>query len=630
MWKLNRICRKPALPALVLMAAAACATAPRWTPETVAPPPSLDAALERAEPSAKPATPTRLPLPPEETRVLPLTRDGAILTALANNLSLEVAEFGPPIASTFVREARAVFDPVLTGTASNGRNTTQLGGISRFTFGRAGASGTSGGLSSLVGATPEETTANVLGALTELAAQPDIDPFLVQRNAQGTATVANFLPTGTQVFLTGAATWTDTNFTDEEYLGSWSAGVNQALLRGAGPAVNLALLRQARNRAAQSRYALRDDILETVREVEQAYWDLVLARELIRIREFGVQLANEQLEVNRNLVEVGRAVEGVVMSAAAEVATRRADLVDAQAAQRAQVLNLVRLLNPETEEPDNVTFEPADPPEVTRVDVFPDVSRELALMYRPELAQARLELANQDLEVIRTKNGLLPRLDAFASYGRTSLGEDWSGARRFLDDDDFDNYQYGIEFEVPILNRAERARYTRAKLSRAQAETSIRNLELLIATQVHQAAVDVERWWQRIGATWEAVQARREELRVIQDRYSVGLATNLDVLEVQRFLIAAQVEEVTARVRYIQALMNLYRAEGTLLERRGIMLDMDSDKPLEDYQTPPPSAPPAPAPAVEESEPAQPSEAVDDDGPLPAENVTTPDAASDR
>lgn len=628
------------MPALVLLAAAACATAPRWTPESVAPPPSLDAALEKAGPLAAPADPPKLPLPPEEATVLPLTRDGAILTALANNLSLEVAEFGPPIAATAVREARAIFDPVLTGTASNGRTTSQLGGVSRFTFGQALGGATGTGLGSLIGATPEETTANTLTALTALAAQPDIDPFLVQRNAQGTATVATYLPTGTQVFLTGTANWSDTNFTDEEYLGSWAAGVNQALLRGAGPAVNLALLRQAQNRAAQSRYALRDEILETVGQVETAYWELVLTRELLRIREFGVRLAVEQLEVNTNLVEVGRAVEGIVMSAAAEVATRRADLVDAQAAQRQQTLDLVRLLNPEAAEPDEVIFEPVDPPEVAKVDVFPDVSEELGLMYRPELAQARLELANQDLEVVRTKNGLLPRLDAFASYGRTSLGEDWSGARAFLDEDDFDNYRYGLEVQVPILNRAERARYTRARLSQAQAESSIDNLELVISTVIHKAAVNVERWWQRIGATWEAVQARREELRVIQDRYSVGLATNLDVLEVQRFFIAAQVEEATARVRYIQALVALYRAEGTLLDRRGIALDMASDEPLKAYQTPPPS--PAPAPAAEPApgaapEPAAapptepaPADAPQAESPLPEEPVTAPDASSDK
>jgi outer membrane protein TolC len=200
-------------------------------------------------------------------------------------------------------------------------------------------------------------------------------------------------------------------------------------------------------------------------------------------------------------------------------------------------------------------------------------------MYRPELAQARLDLANQDLEVVRTRNGLLPRLDAFASYGRSSLGSDWSGARDYLDQNDFENYRFGLQFEVPILNRGERARYTRAKLGREQAETAIANLQQMLDTQVHQAAVEVERQWQRIAATQEAVASRQEEMRVQQDRYSVGLSTNLDVLQVQRDLIFAQVNEVTARVSYIQALVGLYAAEGTLLERRGVTLDdLSKDK----------------------------------------------------
>jgi outer membrane protein TolC len=69
------------------------------------------------------------------------------------------------------------------------------------------------------------------------------------------------------------------------------------------------------------------------------------------------------------------------------------------------------------------------------------------------------------------------------------------------------------------------------------------------------------------------VLSRRESVRVIEGRHEVGKATNLDVLQVQRDLIQSQVDDATARVRYIEALTDLYAAEGTLLERRGIALD---------------------------------------------------------
>ncbi len=565
--------------ALVVLTTLSCATTePSWTPESVAPPP-LAEALEMAGAGESPPREVRLPLPPEEAESIQLTRDGAILTALTNNRGLEVAEFGPAISETLVPEARAQFDPFLTGTVSVGRNTQQLGGVSSFTFRRGSGSSSTPSLGNLIGATPEATAVNILGALADAAATRQPDPFLETRTGLADARAGIYLPTGTQVFLSGGVAYNDTNFTREEYEGNWAVGVNQALLEGFGLQVNLVALRQARNAAAQSVHAFRDDVIRTVRDVERAYWGLVQAKEVIRIREFGIELAEEQLRLNENLVEVGRAVEGAVMSARAELATRRADLVDAEAAFRSQTLELVRLLNPQVDDPDAVHFEPVDPPEIERVSVSPDVSRELALLYRPEVAQARLELANRELEVVRTRNGLLPRLDAFATYGRSSLGEDWDGAREFLDRSDFDNYQYGLEFEVPILNRAERARHRRARLSQDQAEASIRNLEQFVGTEVAQAAVEVERQWQRLGATQEAVESRVEELRVQQDRYSVGLSTNLDVLQVQRDLIEAQVNEVNARVGYIEALVALYAAEGTLLERRGVTLDIEGERP---------------------------------------------------
>lgn len=565
---------RPLIPALALLAVS-CATAPpRWTPETVAPPASLDAAMEKVAPPIEGRSDeVKLPLPAEEAKVLDLSRDGAITTALSNNLSLEVAQYGPPIAATFVREARSAFDPMLTGTVSRGQDISQMGGITGVMLSSFSGSSSFPSLSSMANATPEEAAVGILSGLTALAATPKIEPFLKSDYADATATVANFLPTGTQVFLTGDANWSRTNYTEDEYKGTWSAGVTQALLRGAGPAVNLVALRQAKNQAARSQHVLRGNVLDTVSQVERQYWNLVLAQELIKIRQFGVQIAEEQYKVSEDLAEVGRIANGVLMSAKAEVATRRADLVDAQAQLRQQTLEMVRLLNPEVMTPENVAFKTVDPPEVVEVEVHPDQSAQLAEMYRPELAQARLDLANQDLEVVRTKNGLLPRLDAFAAYGRSSLGDSWSGAREFLDDDQFDNYRFGVQFEVPILNRAERARYTRAKLGREQAETAIANLQQMLDTQVHQTAIEVERQWQRIDATKEAVAASEEAMRVQQDRYSVGLSTNLDVLQVQRDLILAQVNEITARVSYIQALVGLYAAEGTLLERRGVTFD---------------------------------------------------------
>ncbi|MFP4501679.1 MAG: TolC family protein [Candidatus Hydrogenedentota bacterium] len=533
----------------------------------------VEAQVAEAAPAEETAPPERADAP-EETiaeNALPISRDGAILTALANNRTLEVARYGPRIAATYTPEARAAFDPNILATVSYGRRTDQLGGRTRFTFGQ-GTGDESGMPPILLGETLAGTVQNMLDTITGSLRQPEMPSGLDLYNSNGEVTVSNTFPTGTTVFLSGGMQREETNFYSEQFTGSWAVGVNQALLEGAGRAVNLVAMKQARNEALASTFGLYSAALQVVAQVERAYWELALAQEVLAIREFAVALAEEQLALNQDLVEAGRAVEGHVIAAKAERASRMADLHDARGNLRAAGIELLRLLNPA----ENPSWErpvvPVDPPEVGEIEADPQISVELAQAYRPELRQQELAIANRSLDVMRRDNERLPRLDISASYGRTSLGDDFGGGLSYLEDSNFDNYNLALELQTPILNRAEKARHTRATLAQERAQADLARIEHDIRAGVRQAAIEVDKQWERIGATEEAVRSRVEELRIERDRYQAGRATNLDVLQVQRLLIQAQVGAISARVRYIQALSDLYAAEGTLLARRGVRI----------------------------------------------------------
>lgn len=551
------------LPALI---AAGCATGPepRWTPETAAPPASPPPGVEQAAPLDTRAA----PLPPNLPNPAPLTRDGAILTALTNNRGIEVAAFGPRIGETLVPEARAAFDPVLLGAVSAGRDTRPLEEYSPSAPAFPTAAYTTvGSVASQAQRLVEQS--KKLGTTLDAIQTPS----LVTDDTRGSLTLRQALPTGTEFFLTGSLSDTHTNLSEAERQGAWSLGVSQPLLEGAGARVNLALLRQAANRSAQSGHAFRAAVLELVRQVETAYWGLVLAEELVKIREFAVELADRQLRRNEDLLSVGRAIEGDVMAARAEKATRTADLTDARAAVRSQNIALVRLLNPDAADPWAVTFSPQDPPETAPLAVDGDKSGELALQYRPEVAQARLAEANTTLDVIRTRNSLLPSLDLTGAYGVTSRGGTKGAMTGGLDDLAYDNYRVGLEFQAPVLNRAEKARHRRAVLLESQAERNVAAVGQLVEAEARQAAVELEKQWQRIEAARQAVASRTEQLRVAEGRNESGRTTDLDLMIVQRDFIQSQVDEVTARVRHIQAATLLHAAEGTLLERRGVTLE---------------------------------------------------------
>ncbi|MCC5876032.1 MAG: TolC family protein [Candidatus Sumerlaeia bacterium] len=509
-----------------------------YTTEAVQPPESLERALVQAEDAR---LESRATLPHDGVTTMPLSRDGAVLTALARNRSLGVQRLDPEIAALLPNIERGAFDPRLTSRASFGRDTRQLGGTAAFSF-PAGAS-----------------------------------PEIEDEHIDGSITASQYFPTGTEVYLTGGVARNNTNFTDPEYSGRWSVGVNQALLRGRGTRVNLVSLRQAENSAARSIHELRGFVIDLVEQVEQAYWALVLAQETVRIQEYSIELAQEQVRLNESYVRVGRGTTAELLSAKAELASREADLIDGRAAVRQRNLALVRLLNPDADSQWAITFDPQDPPEVAEINLDDITSAHLAKLYRPILAQAKLDISNSELEVVRTRNGLLPRLDAFGSYGRTSLGNSQRNAFDRLDDSAYDNYELGLQFEMYPLNRSERARDRRARFRLELAETALSNLEQMIEMEVRQAAIEVDRQWQRLGATRRTVESREEELRAEQSRFRVGRSTTLDLLSIQRDLVQARVDEIVARVGYIQALTTLYAVEGTLLERRGIGAELEME-----------------------------------------------------
>ena len=509
------------------MLAISCTHVPRYTPEMVSPPGSLTMALEKINTSREES---KAELESDNSNTIDISRDGAVLLAIARNRSLAVEQYEPEISKTYISDARAAFDPNILASGSYNRS-----------YNNSGNDGE------------------------------------VSRSYEGSLTLSEYLPTGTEVFLSSSLSKTGYSSSDDQYSGSWSVGVNQSLLKGAGTEVNLVSLRQAENNAAITQHELRGYIIDLVKEVEDAYWDLVLADETLKIRQFAVQLSKEQLELNRDLISVGKLSEDNEISAQADLASSQADLVDAEADIKARTIELIRLLNPDKESQWSVNFNMLNTSDVEKVDLEPDISAKLADLYRPELAQAKLSLANHDLEVIQTKNGLLPNLTAFASFGRISNGNSSSGLTGHWDENDYDRYEFGLSLDIDPLNRGQKSSYQRALFQQQQAEVSILNLEQIIEANVRSAVIEVRRQWERISATGKVVKSREEELEVEKSQFVVGRSTNLDVMQVQNNLIQAQLDEVSARIQYIESLSSLYQMEGTLLDRRGVGVEKESE-----------------------------------------------------
>jgi outer membrane protein len=503
-------------------------------PRPAAPAPAAPGAAVPAKPGEKPAPNVEAPKPPTEGEIpptgpVPVTVSQAMLLALANNQSLAVQRYSVPIFRTLVEDQRALFDPILTATIQRQRSLALSPG-GRGNFATMG-------------------TDNTLEA-----------------------GISEFFPTGTQVALTASTGIMHGSANpDDFYATRYGLSVTQSLLRGFGLDVNLASLRQARVDVLTSEYELRGFAEALVAQTEEAYWDYALAQRNIEIFTQSLELAQQQLRETEERIRVGKLADIERAAAEAEVALRRENLINAKSALATARLALLRLMNPTKSDfwsRDVTILTPPGPPKETLEDVASHV--QVAMRMRPDLNQARTLVQRDDLEIVKTKNGLLPRMDLFTTLGKSGYAGSFGGSYGNLHERGYD-LLVGVSMEYPVLNRSARATNQRAHLSRQQAAESVGNVAQLVEVDVRGAYIEVERAKEQVAATAVTRKLQEETVRAETEKFRVGKSTTLLVAQAHRDLLQSQISEVSAVVAHLKALVEFYRLEGSLLERRGIV-----------------------------------------------------------
>jgi outer membrane protein len=461
----------------------------------------------------------------------------AILLALENNRGFSVQRLGPARRATVEDEAAAAFDPTITASFSASRAEDPDGAVE--------------------------------------AESDSIE-------------VSSLLPTGTRVSAGIERGLAGPGMTGDTDAASVGIGITQPLARGAGRSANLVSIRQAALDTRSSEYELRGFAESLVAQVEAAYWDCSLAGRQIEIYEESLRLAEKQLADTQERVKIGT-LAGIELAAAkAEVASRREALISVRGTLATARIRLLRLLNPTAGSGDGpvgrdlwssgrrgddlwerevVLRDPPTAPEAELAGIGRHV--EAALRSRPDLNQARLAIGRGELEVVKTRNGLLPKLDLFINLGKTGYSDSFAGA---VDDLGGEGYELsgGLTFEWAIGNRGARARNLRAELSREEAALAFDNLAQLAQVDVRTAYIAVTTAREQIAATAATRELKEETLRAETEKLRIGKSTTFQVAQAQRDLVESQIAEVQALVGYLRSLVELYRVDGSLLERRGI------------------------------------------------------------
>ena len=328
----------------------------------------------------------------------------------------------------------------------------------------------------------------------------------------------------------------------------------QTLYAGGGVQSSIKAARLTRDAAA---YDLQTAIDTALLDVRTKFFNVILAREKIKVDEDSVRLYQHQLEDTKNQFQSGTVSNFEVLRAKVFLANAQPTLITARNDYRIAVEQLRQSLGS------------------TGAASFPEVAGDLSLSpaetydldsaiasaheHRPEILKLE-KVVDSDEESVKTaRSGFYPSLQAFGSY-------EWDGVS-FADSTygttNANGWAFGLESTWHIFDgRATDGKVRQAKSLLESARLSKASEELEVDVEVRQAMSSLEEARELVAASSQTVDEATEDLRLADAKFHAGSATQLDVLTSQVSLTQAKTDQLTANYNLIVALANVRKAIG--------------------------------------------------------------------
>jgi outer membrane protein len=582
----------------------------------------------------QPYTPAQLPQPNlgNSPRIDTLMREGkiylsiddAVAMALENNLDLDIARYNLSIADADLLRAKsgASILGVNTGIVQNtpgggvgGLGGTVGSGTGGTTVAAGGAgTGTNGLVSSTLGIGSPITSFDpqITGMLQLDKSDSESVSLLspVPVLAQNTYTADFGYTQGFQWGTTLAAGFNNTHVTTNSPISlltpqlgaNFQFRVTQNLLQGFGSLPNTRFIRIAKNNREISDVAFRLQVITTVDQIENMYWDLVYASENLRVQQEALTYAQKALDDSKKQAQVGTAPPIQVVSAQSQQ-----NLILAQNNLQLEELLMKNAISRSIEDPvlaeaevipTSTMLVPQEEPVTPMLDMIND-----ALRHRAELVESRIDLTSRDINNKAVRNAMLPTLDAFAYYGGSGVGGNinpaltqcppnvttdcytlatapppfatggpvsYGSTLNQLVNSTAPDKGVGLQLTIPLRNRLAQSNQVRSELEYRQALVREHQLENQVRIEVRNADFDVRQNRVAVQAAQSAVDLARQTLDADQQKLKVGLTTTTAILQDAATLTTSESNLVSAKAAYEKSRIELDRATGLLLDHASI------------------------------------------------------------
>jgi outer membrane protein len=493
------------------------------------------AALVLALPLARPSL-------AQDRPTLDLSLDEAVKRALENNGDIAVAKFDPEFSAEGVRSALSIYDPFLSGTLKDGKQTSPA------------SSAFSGG-----------TKVDAKSLLYNVG-------------------VNQYLPSGASVGLTFNNTRQDTNSVfatvNPSYASTLTLSASQPLLKNFRLDASRLNLRVSRKNKQISDIQFRETVVNTVASVKNLYYDLIYAMDNLAAQRESLSLAQKLLDENQIKVKVGTMAPLDVVQAESEVASREANVIAAESALGDAEDALKRAIFRNTDAATwQVRILPTDRPTAEPVTVDLGAAISTALAKRTDVVAVKRNLEKAALGLDYARDQMRPQLDLVASYGTTGLGGDqltrnglggpvvtivpggYSDALSQLFGRDYPTWTVGVNVSYSLKNRAAASAMAQARIGKDQLLVDLQRLELQVATEVRSAARALETNYKLVESTRAARVLSEQRLDAEEKKFAAGMSTNFLVTQAQRDLAVAEVSELQSIAGYRKSVINFERVQ---------------------------------------------------------------------
>jgi outer membrane protein TolC len=392
---------------------------------------------------------------------------------------------------------------------------------------------------------------------------------------------------------------------------NFKATVTQHLLQGFGFAANTRFIRIAKNNRELTDVAFRLQIIDSVDQIENIYWDLVYAYENARVQNESLAFAQKTLSDTQKQVEIGSLAPIETVRAQSTVAQDQQLVTAAKTNLELEQLLMKNALTRSLKDSTLATAEviptstmdvPAQEPVVPTEDLINE-----ALRHRAELVESRIDLNSRELSNKAVRSSLLPTLDLFAYYGGAGIGGSQNpanlcsnlspdlqefgcagtaagqvpvspttslgGTYNQLVNSTAPDKGVGLSLNIPLRNRAAQAVQIRSELEYRQAQMRLQQIENQVGIEIRNAQYAVQQNRASVDSAKAAVELARQSLDAEQKKYQFGTSTTTLVLQYQSQMATSESTLVNATVAYEKSRIELDRASGTLLDHHGISID---------------------------------------------------------